>query len=134
MENPGLCSQWRGLNGGHDGIYSVGATGFEPATSCSQSKHSNRAELRPETCFVSDPPKYTKRGGVIKKPFIKSANVLRITLINCLSGYYTSEYEPGTRQRLSLILENNPKTTRYDNPIMCHTPEIHFLLDLLVLG
>jgi hypothetical protein len=27
--------------------YVVGATGFEPATSCSQSKHSSRAELRP---------------------------------------------------------------------------------------
>ena len=27
----------------------VGATGFEPATSCSQSKRSSRAELRPES-------------------------------------------------------------------------------------
>ena len=28
---------------------SVGVAGFEPATSCSQSKHSNQAELHPES-------------------------------------------------------------------------------------
>jgi type IV secretory pathway VirB3-like protein len=34
-----------------DGFY-VGAAGFEPAASCSQSRHSNRAELRPERVII----------------------------------------------------------------------------------
>ena len=39
---------WRGCAFGAEPLFVVGATGFEPATSCSQSKRSSRAELRPE--------------------------------------------------------------------------------------
>ncbi len=32
-----------------EGIIEIGVTGFEPATSCSQSRRSSQAELHPDT-------------------------------------------------------------------------------------
>ncbi len=57
-------------------IWMVGATGFEPATSCSQGRHSSQAEPRPDIVkfaeyvdyvFIQTKLKYTTGKGFSRK-------------------------------------------------------------------
>ena len=47
-------------------LFFVGVPGFEPGTSCSQSRHTNRTVLHPETHFVKRGHKSTIYSSILK--------------------------------------------------------------------
>ena len=76
---------------------SVGARGFEPPTSCSQSKRANRAALRPDVplfllCLtlsykVGKRPTFSPRFDVASRLFVLCPALLRLVLSGCAEDW-----------------------------------------------
>ena len=73
--DPGIARGQTGNGGPRSAAWAgdglVGATGFEPATSCSQSRCSSQAELRPDPGILDGPGRVTRKsgwGGAIMRP------------------------------------------------------------------